>query len=81
MAPSSNLQSWNLLRKEKGRGYEKEEKKHLHMVSLTMILYTKHILIYCEVALGARYRKFYRTLNNAKNPFNSIFNFKKNQKY
>ena len=30
-----------------------------------------------RIALGDRYRKFYRTLNNAKKPFNSIINFKK----
>ena len=33
------------------------------------------------IALGDRYRKFYRTLNNAKKPFNSIFNSKKFQPY
>ena len=27
-----------------------------------------------QIALGDRYRKFYRTLNNAKKPFNSTFN-------
>ena len=27
-----------------------------------------------KIALGDRYRKFYRTLNNAKKPFNSTFN-------
>ena len=57
------------------------KKKKTFKYGQTMLLYTKHILLYCEVALGARYRKFYRTLNNAKNPFNSIFNFKKIQKY
>ena len=34
-----------------------------------------------QLALGDRYRKFYRTLNNAKKPFNSIFNSKKFQPY
>ena len=34
-----------------------------------------------ELALGDRYRKFYRTLNNAKKPFNSIFNSKNFQSY
>ena len=34
-----------------------------------------------DIALGDRYRKFYQTLNNAKKPFNSIFNSKKFQPY
>ena len=33
------------------------------------------------IALGDRYRKFYRTLNNAKKPFNSIFNSKRKSNY
>ena len=34
-----------------------------------------------HLALGDRYRKFYRMLNNAKKPFNSIFNSKNFQPY
>ena len=44
--------------------------------------FRRHVRIrHNNLALGDRYRKFYRTLNNAKKTFNSIFNSKIFQHY
>ena len=39
-----------------------------------VVVWRMHFREAFGLALGDRYRKFYRTLNNAKKPFNSIFN-------
>ena len=52
-----------------------------HWITLSIVLGSSSSSIASQVALGDRYRKFYRTLNNAKKPFNSIFNSKTRSNY
>ena len=53
----------------------------LWRISSSDAVISLHIFDETKLALGDRYRKFYRTLNNAKKPFNSIFNSKNFQPY